>query len=257
MSNGNVKIRFENVARILNKYPSPRLLDFLEIASYVFSADCATNRGNSWDDDDTSEPWERDFAFVIPVRDPKFWQRPDVMQVLIQVLNFLSNDKYSFQFASLEQNREIPQDYFEFGEKDEWAFYQPERVVMFSGGLDSLAGVVEMASKGKPLVLVSHRSVSTLDSHQKQLFGKLNKLFPGKLIHVPVWINKQGTLRREHTQRTRSFLYTALGAVVGNSIRAQGLRFYENGVISINLPVAEEALRARASRTTHPIRCTF
>jgi 7-cyano-7-deazaguanine synthase in queuosine biosynthesis len=31
------------------------------------------------------------------------------------------------------------------------------------------------------------------------------------------------------------------------------VRFYENGIVSLNLPIADEALRARASRTTHPL----
>ena len=41
--------------------------------------------------------------------------------------------------------------------------------------------------------------------------------------------------------------------LVAQSIDAGGVRFYENGVLSVNLPVAEEVLRARASRTTHPM----
>jgi Queuosine biosynthesis protein QueC len=31
------------------------------------------------------------------------------------------------------------------------------------------------------------------------------------------------------------------------------VRFFENGVVSLNLPIAQEALRSRASRTTHPL----
>ncbi len=31
-----------------------------------------------------------------------------------------------------------------------------------------------------------------------------------------------------------------------------GVRFFENGTVSLNFPIADEALRARASRTTHP-----
>jgi hypothetical protein len=34
---------------------------------------------------------------------------------------------------------------------------------------------------------------------------------------------------------------------------AGGVSFYENGVVSLNLPVADEVLQARASRTTHPL----
>jgi hypothetical protein len=38
-----------------------------------------------------------------------------------------------------------------------------------------------------------------------------------------------------------------------HSVQAGGIRFFENGIMSLNLPVADEAIRARASRTTHPV----
>ncbi len=103
------------------------------------------------------------------------------------------------------------------------------------------------------VTLVSHRPVSTLDSRQKRLFTELQRRFPDQLIRIPVWVNKAEKLGREPTQRTRSFLYSALGTLVAQSIRAGGVRFYENGIVSLNLPIAEEVVRARASRTTHPM----
>jgi len=125
---------------------------------------------------------------------------------------------------------------------------------MFSGGLDSLAGAVETARAGERLILVSHRPMAMLDSRQRRLFSELEREFPKQLIHIPVWINKTEKLgRREPTQRTRSFLYTALGTVVAQSVKADGVRFFENGIVSLNFPVADEAIRARASRTTHPV----
>ena len=251
-SGANVNIRFENVAKVFNKHLSPRLVDLLEIASYVFSADCATSRGSEWTDDSSTEPWSRDFTFVIPVREPSFWNTTNHKCLITEVLTFLSNDKYSFTFVPLEHDRP-DQQYLEFGELDDWLFYSPERVVMFSGGLDSLAGTVETARSGANVVLVSHRPVSTLGSRQRKLFAELQKEFPKNLMHIPVWINKAEKFGREPTQRTRSFLYSALGTVVAQSIRAGGVRFFENGVVSLNLPVADEAIRARASRTTHPI----
>jgi hypothetical protein len=73
------------------------------------------------------------------------------------------------------------------------------------------------------------------------------------MIHIPVWVNKDENMGKEPTQRTRSFLYAALGAIVSASVKSDGVRFFENGVVSLNLPVADEVTRARASRTTHPI----
>src|SRR5262249_36608929 len=154
---------------------SPRMIDLLEIASYVFTADCATSRGNEWTDDDSTEAWGRDFAFMIPVREPDFWNRMEVKCILTEVLTFLSNDTYTFAFTQLVQDRTNQQQYLEFGELEDWPFYEPDRVLMFSGGLDSLAGAVETARNGGRLVLISHRSVSTLDSRQKKLFNELQR----------------------------------------------------------------------------------
>lgn len=249
----NVNILFENVARVFNRHLSPRLVDLLEIAAYVFSADCATNRGTEWADEGGTEPWGRDLSFVIPVREPDFWNSCEIKSVITQILSFLSDDTYSFTFPTLENDRRPQQEYLEFGQLEDWPFYEPERVLMFSGGLDSLAGAVETARRDENLVLVSHRPVSTIDSRQRKLFGELKREFPAQLVHIPVWINKASTLGRESTQRTRSFLYSALGTVVAESVKAEGIRFFENGIVSLNLPVADEAVRARASRTTHPL----
>jgi hypothetical protein len=146
----------------------------LEIASYVYSADCATPRGKKWLDDDSTEPWSRDFSFVVPVRDLEFWARAEIQSLIVEILNFLSNDRYSFNFVPLKRDRS-EQLYFNFGDLKNWPFYAPDRVIMFSGGLDSLAGAVETAAGGGKLVLVSHRPVSTLDARQNILFQELPK----------------------------------------------------------------------------------
>lgn len=247
----NVNICFQNVAKVLQHQISPRLMDLLEVAAYVYATDCATSRGREWSDEKSSEPWGRDFAFVIAVREPEFWASEEICSHLAELLSFLSSDRYSFTFVQLKGDHPGEQQYLEFSD-EEWPFHAPGRVIMFSGGLDSLAGAVEMARAGGNLMLVSHRPVSTISSRQQNLFRRLKEEFPDRLIHVPVWINKNEGLGRESTQRTRSFLFTSLGTVVAELVQAGGVRFFENGVVSLNLPVADEVVRARASRTTHP-----
>ena len=252
----NVNVRLEDLAKIFDQHLSSRLEDLLEIAAYVYTADCATRRAGNWADDDTTEPWDRDFHFVIPVRDLPFWGRPSVAQSVVEILKLLSDDKFAFTF--LQMKDEPPKQlYLEFGELEEWPFYGVPRVLMFSGGLDSLAGAIETGAAGEKLVLVSHRPVSTQSSRQTKLFSALRHKFSSPMIHVPVWINKDENKGREPTQRTRSFLYASLGAIVAVSVRAAGVRFFENGVVSLNLPVADEVTRARASRTTHPMALHF
>lgn len=246
----NVNVRIEDVAQAFSKDLSPRLEDLLEIAAYLYAADSSAKREGAWTDD-AVEPWQRDFRFVIPVKDLSFWQREDVQQLMIAAITFISNDKVSFEFVQASDARPR-QGFLEFGRDDRWPFMGVPRVLMFSGGLDSLAGALETASRNENLVLVSHRSVSIMDSRQKSLFSEMKKRLSVPMIRVPVWLNKGKILGRESTQRTRTFLFWALGVLVAESVKADGVRFFENGIVSLNLPIADEVVGARASRTTHP-----
>ena len=80
-------------------------------------------------DDDSAEPWGRDLAFVIPVREPDFWNSSEVTDLIVDVLTFLSNDKYSFTFVRLAHDRTNQQQYLEYGELENWPFYATERVI--------------------------------------------------------------------------------------------------------------------------------
>jgi hypothetical protein len=73
-----------------------------------------------------------------------------------------------------------------------------------------------------------------------------------KPLHVAVEVNKGRSLTQDFTQRTRSFLFASLGAVVARILRLSRVRFYENGIVSMNLPVSPQVLGGRATRTTHP-----
>lgn len=251
--NPNVNLNLENVANVFQQHLNDRLEDLLEIATFVYVGDSATERSGVWKAGESQEPWERDLCFVIPVRDLAFWSQPEVRDLLIEILNFLSDDTYQFEFRQISSRAARP-DYLDFGDYQDWPFYDAERVIMFSGGLDSLSGAVATAATGQNVILVSHRPVTTQGSRQRELFAQLRAAFPNvQMMHIPVEINKDSNLNGDYFQRTRSFLFSALGTVVASSVRAGGVRFFENGVVSLNLPVAGETVGARASRTTHPI----
>lgn len=252
-ANANVHIRIEDVANAFLRELSDRLVDLVEIASYVYAADCLAPRDHAWSDSKSTEPWSRDFKFAIPVRDTSFWSQDQVRDLLSHLLHFLADDNYVFRFER-PSTVHPTQSYLEFGDFQDWPFRGVERVLMFSGGLDSLAGALETASANQHLVLVSHRAAPVVSKRQRHLFQELQKVYPQtRMLHIPVWVNKEAKLGREHTQRTRSFLFAALGAAVAHSLDAAGVRFFENGIVSLNWPVADEVLRARASRTTHPV----
>jgi 7-cyano-7-deazaguanine synthase in queuosine biosynthesis len=246
----NTHLKIQNVTDAFAKALPARLVDLLEIATYVYTADCEARRERAWDDEKSAEPWSRDFHFVVPVRDLPFWQREEVGTAFTEALGFLSSDDFGFTFCRLRKDRPVNR-YLELEHLDDRPFIGIERVVMFSGGLDSLSGAVETAANGGPLVLVSHRSAPQINRRQRDLFHALRERFRVPMRHIPVWVNKSG-FGREATQRTRIFLFSALGAAVVSALGAGGVRFYENGVTSLNLPLAAEVLRSRATRATHP-----
>src|SRR5262249_12232876 len=71
-------------------------------------------------------------------------------------------------------------------------------------------------------------------------------------LHIAVSVNKGKRFGRDFNQRTRSFLFAAVASVVARMFGLSRVRFYENGPISLNLPVSPQVIGGRASRTTHP-----
>ncbi len=145
------------------------------------------------------------------------------------------------------------QSYLKFGE-GEPVNSGIDEVLLFSGGVDSLGGAVQAAIlQNRHVALVSHRSNSKIFSRQEKLVRELRARCRGNPpIHVPVWVHQRGSSGREHTQRSRTFLYAALAATVARVFGLSRIRFYENGVVGLNLPISEQAVGARATRTTHP-----
>jgi hypothetical protein len=247
----NVTLKVSDISRKMVANISPVLIDLLEIATYVYCADQATTRGGG-SSREYGAKWRRQFRFHIPVREPDLWSSKPVLTALCDTLGFLSDDEYEFTFKKLVKPPPVDQ-YLDFGPGGATGF-QAEEVLLFSGGLDSLGGAIQEAIAGKrSIALVSHRSSPKIASKQMALLQDLDKHHPStKPFHVPIWVNKEKALGKEYTQRTRSFLYASLAAVVARIFDLWRIRFYENGVVSINLPISPQVVGGRATRTTHP-----
>lgn len=244
----NVHRRIEDVCRNLYTPLSPALHDLIDLAAYVYAADQAVPRGAP---DDEGDDWRRSLTFRVPVREPDRWRSGPVADTLHSTLSFLSEDHYRFEFIPLTEPGPA-QPPFDFGGT---AFDGVvEDVALFSGGLDSLAGAVREAVGGcRKLLLVNHRSNDKGAPRHRALVARLNEL-AGRYapLQVRVRVNKVADLSEEHTQRTRSFLYAALGATFAAMIGRDRLFMFENGVVGLNLPLSAQLVGARASRTTHP-----
>ena len=216
----------------------------------MLAADAATDRGDP-SLPDMGDDWRRRFRFVIPVRRPDVWAARDLMTLLSETLGFLSEDEYRFEFVDLQTPVPL-NSYFDFRDPvgdDERA----DEVVLFSGGLDPLAGAVDdLLGARKRVVLVSHHSSTKLAGRQRALASALEQRARDRVLHVPVRMNKRSGLTVEYSQRSRSFFFVALGAVVARIVGTNRIRLYENGIVSVNLPIAENVIGARATRSTHP-----
>jgi 7-cyano-7-deazaguanine synthase in queuosine biosynthesis len=245
----NIDLKIGDVSAALWGPVGRLFLDLIDIATYVYVADQAVRRGGDCDWN-YGEEWRRRLCFRIAVREPDFWQET-ACPPLIETLSFLSEDEYHFDFVPLA--KEPPLDAY-FENPGDPFDGRVEEVVLFSGGIDSTGGVIREAMVDRrKIVMVNHRSTLKLAARQRHLVEELRrKAADVKPIFVPVRINKAKKLTRDYLQRTRSFLYASLAATIAAALQRDRIRFYENGVVSLNLPPAAQFVGARASRTTHP-----
>ena len=253
-SDQNVKLALPDFIRSV-KYLPDRILDLLEIATYVFCADRLIARGSNANLEYHS--WSRLFHFAIKVRDFEFWNMPIVKKALKDVLTFMSGDQ-AYHFTFQPGHSTPPTGLF-----DEKRFQvKPQKntkFVLFSGGLDSLAGIVSsLEDSVDQLCLVSHRSGQPATAKtQDQLIEELDRCYPNRIKYYKFHCSLQGIEAKEETQRTRAFLYTSIAYALVHAFSHQEIFVYENGITSINFPTQQNQMNARSSRTTHPKTIVF
>lgn len=247
----NVNLKLPHFVRAVNCHFPNRVKDLLEIAGYVYAADRMIGRG----DNDALEyhSWSRELHFIIKVRDANFWSQAEIGQSLCKALSFVSGDKgYTFIFesggADIGQSSLFDNVNFPLEKKEN------SIIGLFSGGLDSLAGALDMLNKtDKNLILISHRSNSNgVAQIQDGIYSLLNKDFPGRIQYLAFYCNLHGERAVEETQRTRIFLYTAIAYSLSTLASEKEIHVFENGVTSLNFSKRADLINARASRTTHP-----
>jgi hypothetical protein len=246
----NVDLRIDCITRSMLANVPELLIDLLEIAAYIYCADQRLSRGTDRLAN-FGESWRRNLHFTIPVREPELWQQDEVQRLLAETLGFLSDDSYSFEFHKATRPLQSRELYFQ-DLIDASADY--DTVAMFSGGLDSFAGALqEVVLRDQSVCLVGHSSSTKVRSIQQKLVEELKtRGLDRRITYIPVWVTNDNVRVSDYTQRTRSFLFACLGLVIAHMSGKDSFTFYENGVVSINPPVAGDVLGGRATRTTHP-----
>jgi 7-cyano-7-deazaguanine synthase in queuosine biosynthesis len=241
---------FEITRQMMANVPD-RLADLFDISCYVHCADRLAVRDRP-EMPEGGVGWRRTLRFLIAVRDPDFWNTPTINAMLCGTLGFLSGDRFSFDFAQQEGSNHR-QEYLDLRGGAPADEFRPEEIILFSGGLDSLAGAVDaLLVRRVPVVLASFQSANLVHSIQARLAAALRERAGlTRLLYFGLGLTGAGEMT-EPTQRTRSFLFACFGMMVAHLFGRRVVTFYENGIVSTNLPIASHVLGTRATRTTHP-----
>jgi len=227
---------------------SPLAQDLIRIAAYVYVADTTVSRGG--EKDILLKNWERHFTFVVPVSSANYntWNGKNVRKSLENTLSLLTGDTYTFHFVK----GYVTQNDLLFKPSDQHEIYG-DVAVLFSGGVDSLYATLRLLEDGKRPLLVSHTPRSSLQSLQGRLLSELKGYSHHHLNQFGARIHRKGKpAAKEHTQRSRGFLYLSLGCALALDLRLDSVVLADNGVVSLNLAKLEESVGTKNSRATWP-----
>ncbi len=240
---GTVGAQAYELASHLGVQPSIPAVDLLSVAMAVTAADTFVSRENS------SDGWSRTFEILLPVVNPSTWN--GVKALLERTLRFLSADHWFFEFVP---GGALPPSLAEIRRKRAVIdLSRADCVSLFSGGLDSAIGALDLLKSGARPLLVSHspRGDATAQEDVAGLLPSECQRF--SVNSYPTWSGVD-----DDSMRTRSFQFLALGALAGTAISTfRGnstidLNVCENGLIALNPPLTPRRLGSHSTRTAHP-----
>ena len=131
-------------------------------------------------------------------------------------------------------------------------------ICLFSGGLDSLTGAIDLFATGRRPLLISHAAEGATSDAQNKLVSSLRRRYR-TVDRLRFWIGFPKNLLDQagsvdETTRARSFLFFAAAALGASSFFAGRVAIVvpENGLISLNVPLDPLRLGTLSTRTTHP-----
>nr|WP_297388729.1 Qat anti-phage system QueC-like protein QatC [uncultured Roseateles sp.] len=228
-------------------FPSEIGIDLLVLAAHVHAADTRISRAEQ-----SQDSWTREVRLVVPVSDPARWAA--AAPTLKKALDFLTGDRWLIgfrarpaRFATIAQSAPPTLIASPF-----------DSLSLFSGGLDSLIGAIDLLEDGASPLLVSHFGEGATSDAQGKLFAGLKKRYSrSSFERLRVGMTFDDGLVEgvgsENSTRGRSFLFFALGVFAGTGLGKHfTLRVPENGLIALNVPLDPLRLGSNSTRTTHP-----
>lgn len=231
------------------------LVDLLRIASAVYVVDRLVKRRPK----DGPKPPSRTIGLKVGVLDDSLWNRQDVRDCLHDALEFVTGDFWEIEFERDTQEYKWPTSFLPFSKTD-----GSPLICLYSSGLDSAAGLVARMNEnpGRPLIPVTvwhqprqrhlvHQQYDFLRGHYRSKgFG--TQIEPLIVKVAMMWPSAAEEKLQERSQRSRSFLFTALGAITAIMHGQRTIEMFESGVGAINLPLMAGMVGSKATRSSHP-----
>lgn len=213
--------------------------DLLTLASAVLAADRATLRGER-------ERLARQIQLEVPVVNAG--TLVPLVPMLETILRRLSNDSWEIVFNQLPGD---PEAATQFGNR-------AGQVLLFSGGLDSLAAAVKLLGAG-PMDLVSHITMNNRTRSAQNALMAAIATGEDAPTHTQFFVSSRSDPEQaldhacETSQRTRSFLFLVLAGLVARRVGSYELVYIaENGQMAIHLPLTQGRIGAFSTHTAHP-----
>ena len=170
-------------------------------------------------------------------------------ELLENMLTFLSGDTWNIQFRkrTLTENEKKYLDKINTKQNDD------NIVCMFSGGLDSFIGAIDILEENKNVRFISHygggKGTREFQQYLKEVLKENYKIAEENFISFYA-AAIEGI---EDTTRTRSFMFFSHAVAIASTLSENvKLIIPENGLISLNIPLTYSRLGSSSTRTTHP-----
>lgn len=234
--------------------------DFFLISTLVYGIDNLIDRHKY-----SVDRWSREIEVCFPVHSINLSAWNNTGSLLEEALSFLTGDYWNISFCS----RNVTNIYKEKTRR--WARYIPtynksqiQFISLFSGGLDSLIGIIDKLEEledGSKILLASHFDPTSPgpSSDQTKLEAYLSRNYHDKIDWVQSRVSLANydtngcSIIKESSYRSRSILFVGIGNYLLSTLTATNtLLIPENGTISLNYPLTPSRVSSLSTRTTHP-----
>ena len=245
---GTIRVSIDDnpiLASSLNRMPELGA-DLLDLAVATFVADRRSQRIPNPD----GELDAHEISVHLPLRNSNHFQQ--FQPSWTQLLHYYIQDNWLFDFterSGIERSSSM--------QSTLWQPIENVEVALFSGGLDSMAGLVNRIahSPQKKYILVGGGAHQGAFETQRNLKTALQRQFPNtSLSLVQIQLHQSGVkpFHADPDFRSRGLVFTLFGAACAIAHGQQTLHIYENAIGAYNFPPRRSSVGLDHSLAVHP-----